>query len=92
MEKADMKHNQQRKRTGKSERRRSTEPKKIPYIPLGILNLASRTAVSLDAILAALLKGQDCVLLGDYGAGKSMTLRYLHGELKKRHLRGDLWL
>ena len=47
---------------------------KIEYIPLDLLNLTSRASMSVEDLSAALIDGQRCVLLGDYGAGKSMTL------------------
>lgn len=62
---------------------------KVKYIPLDLLDLRSRISMSVDQVLAALTDAQRLVLLGDYGIGKSMTLRHLFQELRKRHLRGD---
>jgi hypothetical protein len=39
-------------------------------------------------MVALVSEGRSLVLLGDYGAGKSMTLREVYRDLKKCHLRG----
>ncbi|WP_432082003.1 NACHT domain-containing protein [Streptomyces sp. WAC 04229] len=45
--------------------------------------------VSVTDLAMSVESGARIALLGDYGAGKSMTLREVHAYLKKRYLKGD---
>ena len=45
--------------------------------------------VSTKELLDLLKGGGRLILLGDYGAGKSMTLRHLYQELRKVHFKGE---
>jgi len=60
----------------------------IDYVPLDLVRSDSGDLVSPAGMAALLTEGRTIVLLGDYGAGKSMTLREIHRELKKSHLKG----
>ena len=59
----------------------------IKYIPLGIVRKNPDGQVSLADLVDTLSHGSCAVLLGDYGAGKSMTLREIYRLLRRRHLR-----
>ena len=60
----------------------------IKYIALDLVRLDSRDVVSLKDMITMIQGGRTVVLLGDYGAGKSMTLREIYRELRKIHLSG----
>lgn len=59
----------------------------VKYVPLDLVDLNSKEVVSCTRIVEYLSAGRVVVLLGDYGAGKSMTLREVYRDLKRRHLR-----
>lgn len=59
----------------------------IKYIPLDIVRKNPEGQVSLSDVVDLISDGSCAVLLGDYGAGKSMTLREIYRLLRKRHLR-----
>lgn len=61
---------------------------KIAYVPLDFVRADSEDLVSRNDMVALLTEGRTLVLLGDYGAGKSMTLREAYRDLKGSHLRG----
>lgn len=54
-----------------------------PYVELGIVTTAGET-MTLQSLEAGLDTGQKFVLLGDFGAGKSMTMRELFRRLASR--------
>lgn len=60
----------------------------IDYVPLDVVRSDTSDLVSRSDMVALLAEGRTLVLLGDYGAGKSMTLREIYRDLKKRHLKG----
>ena len=60
----------------------------IEYIPLDLIRTDSKELVSREDLLSLVSNGSTVVLLGDYGAGKSMTLREIYRDLRKDHLRG----
>lgn len=60
----------------------------IEYVALDLVRLDSREVIPLKNIVTMIQEGNTIVLLGDYGAGKSMTLRELYRELRKIHLSG----
>ena len=62
----------------------------IQYVPLDLVKAGSTELVPPSDLLGLLTAGRVVVLLGDYGAGKSMTLREVYRNLKKRHLNGEL--
>jgi hypothetical protein len=59
----------------------------IDYVPLDLLKAGSNELVSPAGMVKLLNEGCRLVLLGDYGAGKSMTLRKIYGDLKSSHLK-----
>ncbi len=59
----------------------------IEYIPLELIHAGSADLWSVGTIRDALLNGRRFVILGDYGAGKSMTLRELYRELKGAYFK-----
>ena len=64
--------------------------KEIRYVPLDLVKAGSSVRVSPSALSELLTTGRVVVILGDYGAGKSMTLREVYRDLRKRHLSGEL--
>ncbi len=61
---------------------------KVSYIPLDIVERGTEHLWTASGIADAMLLGKRFVLLGEYGAGKSMTLRQVYLELKKRYDKG----
>lgn len=59
----------------------------IEYVPLDLLQPDARKLWSVSAIRDAVLDGGRFVILGDYGAGKSMTLRELYRELRVAYFK-----
>ena len=59
----------------------------VEYIPLDLVEVGSQRLWSVQDVLHRLVKGGRFVFLGDYGAGKSMTLRELYFDLRKVYLR-----
>lgn len=60
----------------------------VEYVPLDIVKLGIPELVSYGKLANLVSDNHVVVLLGDYGAGKSMTLREVYGELRTEHLRG----
>ena len=60
----------------------------IEFIPLGLSSVSTRESVDLEDTLTRLRSGGRLVMLGDFGAGKSMTLRHLYQQLRRDHLKG----
>lgn len=61
--------------------------KKFLYIPFDIVDKTSRRSTDLETIQEMLLKGHRITLLGDYGAGKSTTMRELFMKLSNPKIR-----
>jgi hypothetical protein len=59
------------------------------YVPIELLALNGGRHWAVDDVADGLLRGERLVLQGDYGAGKSMTLRAIYLALRARHLKGD---
>lgn len=59
----------------------------VRYVPLDLVKTGTLDNVPRDNISSLLAAGRTIVLLGDYGAGKSMTLREIYRDLRKSHLR-----
>jgi hypothetical protein len=59
----------------------------VEYIPLDLVESATQTLWNADAIKDGVIAGKRYVLLGDYGAGKSMTLREVYRELRKAYFK-----
>lgn len=62
---------------------------KIDYVALDLVRVGSEESLTLGAVGDRLLAGDRLVLLGDYGAGKSMTLRELYGDLRRAYLNRE---
>ena len=60
----------------------------IEYVHLDLLERSADKVWSIGETKNALMTGERMVILGDYGAGKSMTLREIYRELKKAFLGG----
>lgn len=60
----------------------------VNYIPLDLLDLENGTQLSVDSIAAGLSAGESYTILGDYGAGKSMTLRQIYFSLRDKYRSG----
>jgi len=61
----------------------------IEYIELLLSNAESGEIETPSRVAGRLRRGGRCVVLGDYGAGKSMTLRWIYRELRGAHFRGE---
>jgi hypothetical protein len=59
------------------------------YVGLDILEGTTDTAWSVTDIAKALLAHQRIILLGDFGAGKSMTIREVFFSLRERYRRSE---
>lgn len=59
----------------------------IAYIPLDMVRVDTKQVVSRNELLSLITQECAVVLLGDYGAGKSMTLREIYHALREKHLR-----
>ena len=57
----------------------------IDYVPLDLMRIDSREIIPRNDFVSLVLEGRAVILLGDYGAGKSMTLRELYYDLRKKH-------
>lgn len=60
----------------------------ISYVALDLTLLASGELIDVEAIAAGISSGGSYTLLGDYGAGKSMTLRQIYFNLRDKYRRG----
>lgn len=61
----------------------------IEYVPIDLFELKTSDIVPRESLLEILTGGKSVVLLGDFGAGKSMTLREIYRDLKRQHLFGE---
>ena len=60
----------------------------VDYIPLDLVKLGTLEAITRADISSLLDEGRTVALLGEYGAGKSMTLREAYRAMRKHHLQG----
>jgi len=60
----------------------------IAYVDLDIKEIGTAGIWSMHALRDGLVEGRRFVLLGDFGAGKSMTLRELFFQLRDKYHRG----
>ena len=60
----------------------------VDYIPLDLFSLRTGEAINVPAIAKGIATGESFVLLGDYGAGKSMTLRQIYFALRDTYQKG----
>ena len=61
----------------------------IEYIPIDLIEVKSKEIFSYEKLVSSMSSGNILILLGDYGAGKSMTLREVYHSLRKQHLKGE---
>ncbi len=61
----------------------------INYIPIDLVQPTSNDLFSIEQLADGLAAGQSYSILGDYGAGKSMTLRQLYFSLRDRYRSGN---
>ena len=61
----------------------------VKYVPLDMMRMGTTDTASHEDLLTLLSTGRTIILLGDYGAGKSMTLREIYHDLRLRHLRRE---
>ena len=59
------------------------------YVPSTILQQDTGVEYNVPDLAQALLKGNHMVLLGPFGAGKSITVREIFRDLRARHLRQE---
>lgn len=57
------------------------------YLPLPIVDAESGQDLSIDQMADLVLSGKCLVLLGDFGAGKSLTVREVFRELRRRFFK-----
>ena len=60
----------------------------VNYIQLDLLDLERGAQLNIDSIASALSDGESFTVLGDYGAGKSMTLRQIYYSLREKYRSG----
>lgn len=61
----------------------------VEYVPLDLIESTTGQMMSVREIAAATLDGERFLLLGDYGAGKSMTLREIFRKSRAPALKGE---
>jgi NACHT domain len=61
----------------------------VVYVPLALAEARQGTVHMPDDVVEFLASGKRVVLLGDYGAGKSMTLQYVYRSLARRYYKGQ---
>ena len=66
---------------------RSLTPQ-VEYVDLDLTDVVSGAVLSHQQILNSVSRGDSYLILGDFGAGKSMTLRQFYFELSARYRRG----
>ncbi len=59
----------------------------IEYVPLDLMQIGPTKLWSVTEIRDAILNGDRFVVFGDYGAGKSMTLRELYRTLRRAYFK-----
>jgi hypothetical protein len=58
------------------------------YVALDITSTETGESYSVASVCESLRQGKSFVLLGDYGAGKSMTLRQIFFDMRRQYLKG----
>lgn len=58
------------------------------YVPLDMTTVDTGELLSIAAVCENLKHGKSFVFLGDYGAGKSMTLRQIFLDLRRQYFKG----
>jgi hypothetical protein len=60
----------------------------VGYVPLALAERGKPAIRTPDEVLQFLIDGRRIILLGDYGAGKSMTLQHMYKKLANRYKEG----
>lgn len=60
----------------------------VEYIPMDALEIETNDFWSVEEMTQSIMEGTPLLLLGDYGAGKSMTLREIYSQLRASHFAG----
>lgn len=60
----------------------------IEFVEIGIQSISQSKAFSLSELVEGILAGHHFAITGQYGAGKSMTLREIFLRLEERYIRG----
>jgi hypothetical protein len=60
----------------------------VGYVPLALAERGKPAIRTPDEVLQFLIDGCRIILLGDYGAGKSMTLQHMYKKLANRYKEG----
>ncbi|MEK7996558.1 MAG: NACHT domain-containing protein [Planctomycetota bacterium] len=61
----------------------------VDYVPLALAEQSGAAVLSPDEVVNGLIADKRFLLLGDYGAGKSMTLQYVHRKLSSGYYKGE---
>ncbi|MEQ1683363.1 MAG: ABC transporter ATP-binding protein [Burkholderiaceae bacterium] len=61
----------------------------IPFVEIGLTHGTTGQSLLVDEVLDRLLAGEHFAIVGQYGAGKSMTLRELFLRLEARYVNGS---
>lgn len=67
----------------------SNEPK-VGFVQNELIECGSGDSLTPDELLQREANGERWVFLGEYGSGKSMTLRYFYNHLKQKYLAGKI--
>lgn len=61
----------------------------IPFVEIGLINNSTNETIFVNDVVNTALKGKHFALVGQYGAGKSMTLRELFLRLHDKYISGE---
>jgi hypothetical protein len=59
----------------------------VEYVPLDLIEVSTNAPWSVSEIQQALIESKRLIVFGDYGSGKSMTLREIFRELRSAYLK-----
>jgi hypothetical protein len=62
----------------------------VPFVEIGLSSASSERSFLVQEIVDAALEGKHFAITGQYGAGKSMTLREIFLRLEQRYIRGSI--
>jgi NACHT domain-containing protein len=60
----------------------------VEYVSLDLIQSDTQALWGIDEVSSSLLSGKRFIILGDYGSGKSMTLREIYRSLRANFLKG----
>lgn len=61
---------------------------KVPFVEIGLTDIGSGESLFVDDIVVRIVEGQHLAIEGQYGAGKSMSLREVFLRLAQRYVNG----